>query len=160
MKWTFASFFMVAFGVADIQIRKMQEQFDKSPSNVRVMLKNTDIVEVLKYKSLISESDGVKEINWLDDSVNINQPLSMIDEELLNSYYKDNNALIDVLVDEGNRLQSTIEKINSVVGDKGVVSGQAVTLAYAQSSTSDEVSKIIMFIIPLIIIILMIIVIN
>ena len=139
-----------------ISLNLMQEQFDKSPSNVRVMLKNTDIVEVLKYKSLISEIDGVKEINWLDDSVNINQPLSMIDEELLNSYYKDNNALIDVLVDEGNRLQSTIEKINSVVGDKGVVSGQAVTLAYAQSSTSDEVSKIIMFIIPLIIIILMI----
>ncbi len=139
-----------------ISLNLMQEQFDKSPSNVRVMLKNTDIVEVLKYKNLISEIDGVKEINWLDDSVNINQPLSMIDEELLNSYYKDNNALIDVLVDEGNRLQSTIEKINSVVGDKGVVSGQAVTLAYAQSSTSDEVSKIIMFIIPLIIIILMI----
>ena len=139
-----------------ISLNLMQEQFDKSPSNVRVMLKNTDIVEVLKYKNLISEIDGVKEINWLDDSVNINQPLSMIDEELLNSYYKDNNALIDVVVDEGNRLQSTIEKINSVVGDKGVVSGQAVTLAYAQSSTSDEVSKIIMFIIPLIIIILMI----
>jgi len=139
-----------------ISLNLMQEQFDKSPSNVRVMLKNIDIVEVLKYKNLISEIDGVKEINWLDDSVNINQPLSMIDEELLNSYYKDNNALIDVLVDEGNRLQSTIEKINSVVGDKGVVSGQAVTLAYAQSSTSDEVSKIIMFIIPLIIIILMI----
>ena len=139
-----------------ISLNLMQEQFDKSPSNVRVMLKNTDIVEVLKYKNLISEIDGVKEINWLDDSVNINQPLSMIDEELLNSYYKDNNALIDVLVDEGNRLQSTVEKINSVVGDKGVVSGQAVTLAYAQSSTSDEVSKIIMFIIPLIIIILMI----
>jgi len=139
-----------------ISLNLMQEQFDKSPSNVRVMLKNIDIVEVLKYKNLISEIDGVKEINWLDDSVNINQPLSMIDEELLNSYYKDNNALIDVLVDEGNRLQSTIEKINSVVGDKGVVSGQAVTLAYAQSSTSDEVSKIIMFIIPLIILILMI----
>ena len=139
-----------------ISLNLMQEQFDKSPSNVRVMLKNIDIVEVLKYKNLISEIDGVKEINWLDDSVNINQPLSMIDEELLNSYYKDKNALIDVVVDEGNGLQATIEKINSVVGDKGVVSGQAVTLAYAQSSTSEEVSKIIMFIIPLIILILMI----
>ena len=139
-----------------ISLNLMQEQFDKSPSNVRVMLKNIDIVEVLKYKNLISEIDGVKEINWIDDSVNINQPLSMIDEELLNSYYKDDNALIDVVVDEGNGLQATIEKINSVVGDKGVVSGQAVTLAYAQSSTSEEVSKIIMFIIPLIILILMI----
>ena len=139
-----------------ISISLMEEQFDKSPSNVRIMLKNTDIVEVLKYKNLISEIDGVKEISWLDDSVNINQPLSMIDEELLNSYYKDNNALIDVLVDEGNELQSTIEKISSVVGDKGIISGQAVTLAYAQTSTSDEVSKIIMFIIPLIILILMI----
>lgn len=139
-----------------ISLNLMEEQFDKSPSNVRVMLKNIDIVDVLNYKNLISEIDGVKEVSWLDDSVNINQPLSMIDEELLNSYYKDNNALIDVLVDEGNGLQSTIENINSVVDDKGVVSGQAVTLAYAQSSTSDEVSKIIMFIIPLIILILMI----
>ena len=40
----------------------MQEQFDKSPSNVRVMLKNIDIVEVLKYKNLISEIDGVKKL--------------------------------------------------------------------------------------------------
>ena len=55
-----------------ISLNLMQEQFDKSPSNVRVMLKNIDIVEVLKYKNLISEIDGVKEINWLDDSVNIN----------------------------------------------------------------------------------------
>ena len=134
----------------------MNTEFDKGPPNVRIMLEDTTIVQALSYKEKLSKVEGVKEINWLDDSVNVEQPLEMIDEETLNSWYKDNKPLFTLVIDEGNGMQETIKELKEIVGDKGVVAGSAVVSAFAMSSTDEEVKKIIMFLIPTIIVILMI----
>ncbi len=134
----------------------MNAEFDKGPPNVRIMLEDTTIVQALSYKEKLSKVEGVKEINWLDDSVNVEQPLEMIDEETLNSWYKDNKPLFTLVIDEGNGMQETIKELKEIVGDKGVVAGSAVVSAFAMSSTDEEVKKIIMFLIPTIIVILMI----
>ena len=111
----------------------VNKEFDKSPPNVRIMLEDVSIAEALNYKEKISKIDGVKEINWIDDSVNIQQPLDMIDTDTLNSWYKDNNALFTALVDKGDTLKQTIEDIKEIVGDKGIVAGDAVTENYAKT---------------------------
>ena len=134
----------------------MNTEFDKGPPNVRIMLEDTTKVLALRYKEKLSKVEGVKEINWLDDSVNVEQPLEMIDEEVLNSWYKDNKPLFTLVIDEGNGMQETIKELKEIVGDKGVVAGSAVVSAFAMSSTDEEVKKIIMFLIPTIIVILMI----
>ena len=137
-------------------IELMNVEFDKGPPNVRIMLEKSTIAEALSYKEKLSKVEGVKEINWLDDSVDINQPLDMIDEDTLNSWYKDNQPLFTLVIDEGNTMQQTISHINEIVGDKGVVAGSAVVNGFAMSSTDEEVKKIIIFLIPTIILILMI----
>lgn len=139
-----------------VSLNLMNKEFDKSPPNVRIMLEDVSIAEALNYKEKISKVNGVKEINWLDDSVNIQQPLDMIDTDTLNSWYKDNNALFTALVDKGDTLKQTIEDIKEIVGDKGIVAGDAVTENYAKTSTSEEIQKIMLFIVPVIVLILMI----
>ena len=140
-----------------ISLNLMNEKFEKGSPNMRIMLEDVSVSQVLSYKELISKIEGVKEINWLDDSVNIEQPLDMIDKDILDSWYKDNKALFTVLVDDdGDKLGDTIIKIKEVVGDKGVVAGDAVTDDYARTSTNNEISKIMAFVIPVIIIVLMI----
>lgn len=139
-----------------ISLDLMNTEFDKGPPNVRIMLENVSIAEALNYKEKLSKVDGVKEINWLDDTVDIEQPLDMIDEETLDSWYKDNNPLFTLVIDEGDGLQQTINDMKEIVGDKGVVAGSAVVSAFAMASTDEEIQKIMTFLIPLIIIILMI----
>lgn len=139
-----------------ISLNLMNKNFDKSPPNVRIMLEDVSVAEALNYKEKISKIKGVKEINWLDDSINIDQPLDMIDKDLLDSWYKDHSALFTVLIDDGDSMQETIKDMKDIVGERGVLAGDAITSAYAQTSTSQEISKIVAFIIPVIVIILMI----
>ena len=139
-----------------VSLNVMEEQFNKKTPNVRVMLEDISISKTLEYKNKISQVEVVEEVTWMDDYVNIDQPLEMIDESIKDSYYKNEKALIDVVVNDKDGLIDTIQDIKDVIKDKGVVSGEAATLAFAQSSTSEEVSKIMAFIIPVIIIILMI----
>ncbi|MGL5312094.1 MAG: efflux RND transporter permease subunit [Peptostreptococcaceae bacterium] len=134
----------------------MNEIFEKGPPNLRVMIEDVSVPEALEYKESISKVDGVKEIQWLDDSESIEQPIEMIDNSVLDSWYKDNNALFSIVVDDGNDLQETINNIKEIIKDKGYIEGQAATSAFAQESTGAEVSKIMVFVIPLTLIVLII----
>ena len=140
-----------------ISINIMEEQFDKSPPNLRIMLEDVSVAKALEYKKLISQVDGVEGVTWMDDYVNVEQPLDMIDKSILETSYKDRNALIEVVVNDGEGLIATIAQLKEIVGEDGIVSGDAATLSFAQSSTNEEISKIMAsFLIPIIIIILMI----
>ena len=134
----------------------MEDQFDKSPPNLRIMLEGVSVAKALEYKKLISQVDGVEEVTWMDDYVNVEQPLDMIDKSILETSYKDRNALIEVVVNDGEGLIATIAQLKELVGEDGIVSGDAATLSFAQSSTNEEISKIMAFLIPIIIVILMI----
>lgn len=139
-----------------VSINLMENEFSKKPPNLRVMLENVSISTALEYKNIIKNIEGVEDISWMDDFTNVGQPLEIIDESLLNSYYKDKNALIEVVVDDGEGLIAVIDKIKEAIGDKGIISGEAATLAFAQASTNEEVTKIMGFLVPVIILILMI----
>lgn len=139
-----------------VALNLMNEKFEKGPPNLRVMIEEVSVPQALEYKEKISKVEGVKEIQWLDDSVNIEQPIEMIDSETLDSWYKDENALFSIVVDEGNGLHETIEQIKEIIGEKGYIEGEAATSDFAQTSTSQEISKIMIFVIPLILIILII----
>ena len=139
-----------------ISLNIMNEQFDKKPSNLRVMLEDISVSKALDYKKLIEKVDGVEEVTWMDDYVNIEQPLEMIDESILDTSYKDKNALLDVVVDEGEGLSETLENIKDIIGKDGIIAGPAATISFAQTSTSEEMSKIMAFLIPIIILILMV----
>lgn len=131
----------------------MDEQYDTAIPNLRVVVKNVDIVQALEYKEKIRQVDGVKEITWLDDTVSIQIPLETIDSKIVETYYQDNHAVFTVTVDEEKQVQA-IEDIRNIIGEENLMAGDSYNTVSAESSTETEISQIMVFVIPLIFIIL------
>lgn len=59
----------------------MEEEFEGGIPNARVMISNVTIAEALEYKEKLARVEGVEAVTWLDDAVNILQPLATLDQE-------------------------------------------------------------------------------
>lgn len=119
----------------------MQQEFDGGIPNARVMIGNVTIPEVLDYKEKIEAVKGVTEVTWLDDSVDITTPLTMLDEETVENYYKENTALFSITIEKEHRI-SAVADIRSIIGDDNAMTGSAVSTALATTNTVTEIQKI------------------
>lgn len=124
-----------------VSLEIMQEEFDGGIPNARVMIRNVSIPEALDYKEKIKVIEGVTAVTWLDDTADITVPLANIDTDLLDSYYKDNAALLTVTIDEEYRI-TAVEDIRNIVGEDGALTGSAVSTADATTNTVSEILKI------------------
>lgn len=131
----------------------MNEEYDKGAANVRVVLEDVLIVEALKYKEMIKEVQGVDDIKWLDDVVDIKEPLELESQDTIESWYKDNDALFSITVNEANE-EAAINEITEIIADKGMISGSAVNIVFAQETTESELVKMMVILIPIILLIL------
>lgn len=138
-----------------ISIDFMENAYESNTPNVRVYIPEVSLTEALDYKSRLSKIEGVIEITWLDDSADLTQPLEILDQELVESYYKDQGALYSLTIDEANGEQ-ILNEIKEVVGSQVAMTGEAVTDAAAQASTASELNQIMGFVIPLIFVILLV----
>lgn len=133
----------------------MNQEYDGGIPNARVMIENISVPEALDYKEKINAVDGVTDVTWLDDVVNITTPLEMSDSDTVEKYYKDNNALFSVTIEESKRKEA-VSEIRKIIGQDNAMSGSAVTTAYATESTVKEVSKITIFAVIFVLIVLII----
>lgn len=132
----------------------MNEEYDQEVPNVRIMIKNVSIAKALEYKEKIAAIDGVQEVNWLDDATNIYEPLQMMDQETVNDWYKNKNALYQVTMDETNGYQTAM-KIRKVIGNDNYMSGDGITNSLTPRTTAAEIQKIVMIVVPIVFIILL-----
>lgn len=133
----------------------MDEEYKQAPPNARAMVSDVTILQARDIKEKIQNVEGVDEVTWLDDSVNIYEPLETIDEDVLESYYKDNKALYTITIDEDEELSSkAIKGIREIIGEDGNLSGSIVNTVTSRETTTSEINLIMMIIIPLIFIIL------
>lgn len=119
----------------------MGEEFDGGIPNARVMIKDVTIPEALEYKDKLKAIKGVSDVTWMDDAMNITVPLSTLDSDAVETYYKDNNALFTVTIDEEHRITAT-EDIRSLIGEENAVTGSAISTADATTNTVSEILKI------------------
>lgn len=131
----------------------MEAEFDDPLENTRVMVKDVSIQEAMAYKSEISEIDGVHDISWLDDAMDIRTPLEVADEDTVETYYKDHNALFTMSIDEGKEVSAT-EEIYDVIGEDGALTGDALDTAISQEMTGKESFNAAAILIPIVILIL------
>ncbi len=124
-----------------ISIDLMNEEFDGGIPNARVMVKNVALAEALEYKQKLENCEGVEDVIWLDDTVSIYEPLEMADTDTVETYYKDNNALFTVTVDE-NDLINTVDRIREIIGEENAMSGDSVSMAVATTGTVSEIQII------------------
>ena len=117
-----------------VALSTMEDEFSGGIPNARVMVKNVTIPQALEYKTKLEGVNGVTEVTWLDDAVDITTSLSMIDEEVLESYYKDNVALFTVTIEKEYRIEA-VDAIRELIGDENSMTGSAVSTAIATTNT-------------------------
>ena len=81
------------------------------------------------------------DVTWLDDVVSVTIPLETLDADTVEAYYKDDNALFSVTIDEDKRIEA-VSAIRDIIGDENAMTGSAVTTAVATTSTVKEISLI------------------
>lgn len=124
-----------------VALEIMEAEFSGGIPNARVLIKNVTIPQALEYKEMIKEIQGVTEVTWLDDTIDITTPLSMIEESTVEGYYADNTALFTVTIDEKYRLEA-VDAIRKIIGDDNCMTGSAVSTAIATTNTVSEILKI------------------
>lgn len=124
-----------------VSLEIMGQEFAGGIPNARVMISDVTIPQVLEYKEKIRAVEGVTDVSWLDDSVDITVPLAAMDPATVASYYKDNVALISVTIDEAYCI-SAVDAIREIVGDENAISGTAASIAVSTTQTVAEVPMI------------------
>lgn len=134
-------------------IETMAEEFDGGIPNVRAMVNDITIPEALEMKNKLEQAAGVTSVTWLDDVVDLNQPLEMQEAKTVETYYKENKALYSIAVAD-EKVNEGVKEIKEIVGKNGAVEGSAVNTAEGTQSSAGEMSKIVKIIIPLVFLIL------
>ena len=137
-----------------ISLDVMKEEFEGGIPNARAMIKNVTIPEALEYKEKISKVDGVTDVMWLDDSVNINEPLETQDQDLVDNYYKDKNALLSITIDD-EKAVAAVADIRKIIGNDNALEGAAVSTAVATTSTVSEIAVIAAFAVAFVLLVLL-----
>ncbi|MDR2605789.1 MAG: MMPL family transporter [Oscillospiraceae bacterium] len=139
-----------------VAIDVMSAEFAAAMPNLRLMLRGVTIAEALEAKALLQKEPYVQEILWLDDTVNVKEPLELAAPAAVEAWYKDGDALFMLTCDNSAFTDQEIyDSIKGIFGDKAYMAGDITEHIAAQASVSGEVSKIMAFIIPAILIILL-----
>jgi predicted RND superfamily exporter protein len=133
----------------------MEKEFTGSVPDTRVMISDVTIQEAVSYKEKLEAIDGVAEVIWLDDVVDLKTPLEIADQEMVESYYKDGNALFSISVRSGDEVAIT-DAVYELIGENGAIAGEAINTATSQKMAGNESMYAAMLLVPIIIFILII----
>lgn len=131
----------------------MQQEFDQPLPNLNVMVPDVSLTEALEIKERIAGASHVKQVLWLDDTLDLKTPLEMQDAAAVETYYKDRNALYMVAVEDGQE-RAAIASVRERIGRDCKVSGSAAEQATSQDMAVTEAMNAIVLIIPVTILIL------
>lgn len=124
-----------------VSLNEMRAAFAGDIPNARVMVSDVSVPEALRIKEQLQAVDGVTEVLWLDDSVDLTVPLSMLDADAVEGAYQNNAALFTLTIQKEKRI-AAVAAIRDLLGDRGALTGSAVSTAVATTSTVNEIYKI------------------
>lgn len=129
-------------------IRVMAEEFDDSIPNVRVFVPTQSLSEALEIKERISQVPDVHSVMWLDEFIDLTQPLELQDASIVSGFWTETGALYQVSVSLDDTV-ATLAQLQEIATEAGAVEGELVDLALAQQSTTSEVTTIVVFLVPI-----------
>lgn len=127
-------------------------------SMARIMINHVSLVQAKEYKDKIEKIEGVDLVSWLDDEVDVNQPVEFIESEILEKYYKENSAIFEVMFEEdeySTKTNQALEEIKSILPEDTNMIGSPIDTKESQDSIQNEVTSIMGFLIPIAIVILL-----
>ncbi|WP_413375928.1 efflux RND transporter permease subunit [Alkalihalobacillus sp. 1P02AB] len=138
-----------------VAMEVMETEFTASIPNTRVMVSDVSIQEALVVKEKLLHIEGVTDVNWLDDAVDLKMPIEMMDSELVESYYKDGNALFSISIRSGDEVAVT-DEVYELIGEENAMAGEALNTATSQKMAGTESMYAALLLVPIIIIILVV----
>lgn len=93
-----------------------------------LIVENMEDKDVAKLKEKIKEIDGVKDILWIDDFLDLSVPREMLPEEITDLLYRENSTMMVVKLEEGSaniKTLNAVEEIRKVAGKQAFLSGMA-----------------------------------
>ncbi len=142
-----------------IAIRIIEEEFVGDMPGARVMINDVSIMEALEYKDKLGNIQGVTSVSWLDDVVGLDNlqsiPIEFLDSTIVESYYKDNTALLTISIESGKE-QTSVASIYELIGEENSASGESINLAETQNMSVSEVFNAMLILLPIVIIVLII----
>lgn len=138
-----------------IAMEIMEEEFEGSVPTNRVMINDVTIQESLAFKKELAAIDGVSDVTWLDDAIDIKAPLEMADEEVVETYYKDGKALFSFSIRDGDEVAIT-DEIYNLIGEENAMAGESLNTATQQKMAGTESMYAAALLVPIIIIILVV----
>lgn len=132
----------------------MNSEFSETMPNTNVMIRDVTIMQALEFKERLQGLKGVTQVIWLDDMIDLKQPVEMNDTDTVEDFFKDGNALFSVTIEKGME-RETSRALRDLVGEDNLISGEAPDLAAMQDSTLSEVIGAMIILIPAVLIILL-----
>ncbi len=133
--------YLPAETASTVSLEVLREEFPGGIPNARVMVTGVTIPEALKVKAELAAAPGVEAVTWLDDAADVTVPLSAMDTDTLENYYRDGAALFTVTVSEDGYVNA-VAALRAIAGEHGAVTGGAASQADSATGTMDEVALI------------------
>lgn len=131
----------------------MEEEFEGTVPDTSVMIHDVSVQEALQYKEKLAQVDGVTDVMWLDDMIDMTTPIEMADADTVETYYKNSNALFSFSVVDGEEVPAT-DAIYELIGEENAMAGASLDTATQQTMAFTETMYAALLLIPIIIIIL------
>lgn len=117
------------------------------PGTARIMVKDVSLQEAKAIRNRIADVDGVELVVGADLATNVYMGDGFVANDLTGQFYKDGNAMMEVIFKEGDsdkRTYRAIEEIYGIVGDEpGCFAGTAVSSKEREASIIKEIAMAI-----------------
>lgn len=137
---------------------EMEASFDGGIPNAKLYAEGITLTQADKLSQELADIDGISDVMWLGSQIDIFEPDSMQDEDVVSTWESENGYLYQFVVDGSKGVSATAQARETAqdVGATNVsLSGDAVNTANAQSSTSVEIIYIMAVAVLIIILILL-----
>lgn len=104
----------------------MEEEFEESEQQISIMVENVELSEALEKKSEFLDASFVSEVSWLDDVEDLTKPVSLMNEEYVNNYYREGHArfVISLEIEDTEERDEAIEELRESMGDDASMAGE------------------------------------
>ena len=124
----------------------MEQEFGY-PGMARIMVKDVTLPEARTIRQRISRVDGVDLVVGPDLAANVYSTDAFIKNSLTDRFYKDGNAVYQIIFEDGDSDASTHKALNEIYGivgkDRGCFAGSAVSSKERQESITREIAMAI-----------------
>lgn len=136
-----------------IGIEELKKSYTFTMPNARAAFQVNSISQALEYKEKLKETEGVTQVLWLDDTLDLETPLELQDPDTVKAFYTGDTALFQITADT-KTAPDVLQRIYDLQ-ENVKVSGQLIDLANAQLAVQSEIYKITLVVVPLVLIVLL-----